>query len=119
MSIKGRINLIAEFLMPRGLWGGATVEDLGRYGFFSGEPDEHAPPGVWRVAAYASIRGIWLDLHDPERDAGSREEHGLTGATDEEVRARLLEIAVEHDFTRAEMRKLRQELEKTGKPRTW
>jgi hypothetical protein len=107
MSIRGRIDRIADRLAPKGLFGGASIDDLSRFGFFSGEPASNTPPHVHRLAVYATIYGLSMDLHDPERAAEAREELGIDEFTPaEEIRQRLLVMGIDAGFTPREMRAL-------------
>jgi hypothetical protein len=104
MSIRGRLDRIADRLAPKGLFGGACMEDLSRFGFFSGEPASNTPAHVHRLAVYAAIYALTLDLHDPERAAEAREELGIDEFTPaEEIRQRLLVMGIDAGFTRREM----------------
>ena len=111
MSLKARLDRLTRELAFGERFDGTTVEDLARYGFFSAEPDENAPNGVWRAATYIGIQNIWDHLHNPAKAQETREKFGIADdETDSQIKARLISMGAEEGLNKREIRDLERDL---------
>jgi hypothetical protein len=147
MSLRARIDKLSREFAFGDLFDGCTVEELSINGYFSGEPNERARPGVKRCAAFQGIMIIefnlrrvdierrvleetaktdefrktrgWPVVLTPERRreweariaeaeqeaAEMKAEYGIADdATDEQIKARLIELGIEAGLTDKELK---------------
>jgi hypothetical protein len=92
------------------------MEDLCRYGFLNRayfNRRESAPPGVWRAAPCAALRGLLNPAIQRGKAEKPREKLGVTDLADTKGNlAKIEEVALKAGFSDFEMIELRQAVKK-------
>ncbi len=108
MSLRARVDKLSRELCFGELFDGATMEELSAHVWGDGP----ARPGVLRAITSTAIRGIWMDLHDPDRTADAREAledmEIDPDAPIDEIRERLLALGSQEGLNAKELNSLRQ-----------